>query len=219
MAGPTPPPAFRLFHSLRFPLVAVACGIALASLASAQIHVPGTTPAAAAPSTPTSQPATRTAEQKKKDDINRVMEFLRITQPDVYDRAVVLRDTDPEKFEKLISGASSTVNRLESTRRRNPRLFELSMQDLKMNYQTLRIAHQLQDPALPNKLRLDLTAQIKKLVADEFDVQQEIRRLEIEDLKRKIGDLETRVCDREQDKPTIIGKRIQDLTVNPKLEW
>jgi hypothetical protein len=174
-------------------------------------------PAAAHPAT---APAPRTPEQKKQDDIQRVMEFFKATQPDVYEQAKALRETDPAKFEKLIGGALSTVNHLEGTRRRNPKLFELCMKDLQLNYQSLRIAHELKRTDLPSADRRQLTEQLNILVAREFDFQQQVRQLEIEDLQKKVSDLDTQVRAREGDKENIIRKRVEDLTERtPRLEW
>ena len=62
-------------------------------------------PATSAPTTDSSQPTTKTREQRHEEDINRVMEFFRVTQPDVFEKAKALRESDPAKFDKLIRGA------------------------------------------------------------------------------------------------------------------
>ena len=166
------------------------------------------------------EPAARTAEQRKQDDINRVMDFFKITQPDVYNQAKVLHGTDPARFDRLIMGALPTVNKLEGIRRRSQELFDLSMQDLKLGYQSLRIAQRLKRTDLTDADRANLTEQLRAVVAAEFEVQQQIRQWEINDLQEKVQDLDSQVKDREMDAETIIQKRMEDLVErNPRLEW
>ena len=166
------------------------------------------------------EPAARSAEQKKQDDINRVMDFFRITQPDVYNQAKVLHGTDPARFDRLIMGALPTVNRLETIRRRSEKLFALSMQDLQLGYQSLRIAQRLKRTDLSGADRANLTEQLRAVVAAEFAVQQQIRQWEIDDLQEKVLDLDSQVKDRDMDEEAIIQKRMEDLVErNPRLEW
>ena len=161
-----------------------------------------------------------TAEQRKQDDINRVMDFLKITQPDVYNQAKVLHGTDPARFDRLILSALPTVNRLEGIRRRSPQLFDLSMQDLQLGYQSLRIAQRLKRTDLTGADRANLTEQLRAVVAAEFEVQQQIRQWEIDELQEKVQELDGQVKDREADAEAIIQKRMEDLVErNPRLEW
>ena len=190
--------------------------LALALIVTGGVLFAGGPTAAVSPAAP----ATRTAEQRHQDDINRVVEFLRITQPDVYDQARLLRVTDPMRFERLVLGALPTVNRLETTRKRSQKLFDLSMQDLKLGYQSLRIANDLKRGGLADGDRKKLTDQLKTVVAAEFEVQQQIRQFEIDDLQQKVKDLDAQVKDRDHTKNTILQKRLEDLTERtPRLEW
>jgi hypothetical protein len=165
-------------------------------------------------------PTARTADQRKQDDIDRVMEFFRLTQPDVFDQAQALRGSNPARFDRLIMGALPTVNRLEALRRKSQQLFDLSIQDLQLGYQSLRIAQRLKRTDLSDADRAKLTEQLKAVVAAEFVVQQQIRQLEINDLQQKVQDLDSQVKGREMDQQNIIQKRVQDLVErNPRLEW
>jgi hypothetical protein len=175
---------------------------------------PGTNSATA------SQPATRTLEQRRQEDIARVMEFFRLTQPDVYEQATALRVSDQAKFDQLILGALLTVNRLEGVKKKSQKLFDLSMRDLQLGYQSLRISQKLKGTGLAAGERVNLTDQLRNIVAVEFTVQQQIRQFEIDELQQKVKDLDNRVKDRDKDQSSIIQKRVNDLVDgNPKLEW
>jgi hypothetical protein len=210
----------RLFHRLVLAVALFAVGFAVVVVTSVPAWSAGDPPATPPAATATSPATSRTAEQKRQDDINRVMEFFRLTQPDVYDQALALRGSDPGKFDKLIMGALPTVNRLEVLKRKSQKLFDLSIRDLQLGYQSLRLSHELKRADLAEADRRKLSDQLKGIVAEEFDVQQQIRQSEIDDLQSKIRDLNAQVKDRQNDKDAIIGKRVEDLIEhNPRLEW
>ena len=172
-----------------------------------------------APAT-TSKPATRTAEQKKQDDIERVMAFFKAAQPDMYEQATALRGTDPAKFDALILSALPNVNHLEVLKKTKPALFALSMEVMKLGYLSLRLAHDLKREDLPEAERARVTRDLQATVAAEFEVQQKIRHQEIDDLQTKIRNLNDQVKAREADKSSIIQKRTDDLTKGtPRLDW
>jgi hypothetical protein len=173
-------------------------------------------PAAAA----STQPASQTAEEKKQRDIARVMEFFRNTQLDVYEQANALRASDPAKFDKLIADTLPTVDRLDAMRKSKPKLFELSMKDVQLNYLTLRLAHELKRADLTDADRKQITKELNEAVAQEFDVQQKIRQFELDELKGKVRKLDDQLKVRESDKGTIIQKRAQDLIKGTtRSEW
>jgi hypothetical protein len=177
---------------------------------------------APAPATaPATAPTTRTADQKKQDDIDRVLQFLKRTQPDVYEQALAARNvyeqalaartSDPARFEKLIVNALSIVDKLEAIRASNPELFELSMRDVELNYKSLRLAHELKRSDLGEKERTHMMAQLKAVISQEFNVQQKIRQCELDALRKQVKDLDDKVKARESSKDTIIQKRTDDL--------
>lgn len=157
---------------------------------------------------------------RRPEDIDRVMAFFRDTQPDVYEQAKILRLEDPKKFDTLIGGAIMTVNRLENMKRRNPKLFDLSMRDFQLGYETLRKAHELKRNDLSENDRKQLRAQLAAIVAEQYGVQQQVRQLELEELRQKLKALDQQLQDRQKDKDDIIRKRINDLLErSPGLAW
>jgi hypothetical protein len=201
----------------------VLVGLALAAVPAAWLLATDTPESivSAPPPAPGTAPATqRSADQKRQDDINRAMEFFRRTQPDMYEKAQALRTTDPAQFEKLIGSVMPTVNKFESIRRRNPKMFDLCMEDLRMCYRSLQIAHELKRSDLPAAERKQLTEQLREIVASDFDMQQKIRQMEIDDLRAKLSDLEAQVHAREDDKDALLRRRVEDLVERtPRAEW
>jgi hypothetical protein len=168
----------------------------------------------------TTQPSTRTAEEKKQEDVARVMTFFQNTQLDVYEQANALRASDPAKFDKLIADTLPTVDRLEMLKKNKPKLFELSMKDVQLNYKTLRLAHELKRTDLTDADRKQIKKELQETVAQEFDVQQKIRQYELDELKGKVRKLDDQLKVRESDKGSIIQKRADDLIKGTtRSEW
>ncbi len=171
------------------------------------------------PAAPATQPA-KTKEQRKQEETARVMEFFRVTQPDVYEQAKSLRDNDTTAFEKMIHSAANTVNKLEDLHRRNPALFDLRMKDFELAYRSLKVAKEIKRPDITPSDRDQLTKDLTDLVSTQFDLRQKIRQLEIDDVQKQLADLSQQLQDRKADKDTLIKKRVDDLIETvPRLEW
>jgi hypothetical protein len=169
--------------------------------------------------TAASQPV-KTREQKKAEDTARVMDFFRVTQPDMYEQAKNLRDNDPASFDRMIHNALNTVNRMEDLRKRNPALFELRMRDFELAYQSLKLAKDCKRPDLAPADREPLMKQLTDLVSAQFDLRQQIRQMEIDDLQKQLASLSQQLADRKADKEALIKKRVDDLIESvPRLEW
>jgi hypothetical protein len=207
-------------RSRRSPLT-LAIGLAALILPTSVLLIAQDKPADSqpAPTTAASQPA-KTREQKKAEDTARVMDFFRVTQPDMYEQAKSIRDNDPASFDKMIHNALNTVNRMEELRKRNPPLFELRMKDFELAYKTLKVAKDCKRPDLAPADKDALMKQLTDLVSTQFDLRQKIRQLEIDDVQKQLATLGQQLEDRKADKDNIIKKRVDDLIETvPRLEW
>lgn len=209
-------PLPRPHRTYLFAAAALLFPLATALLADTPTTRPAASPAAAA-TAPTTEQA---AADRKEQEITKVMEFLRVTQPDVYDQALTFREADPARFEKLIRGALGTVNRLEDLKKRDPRLFELKMKDLELAYKSMRLARELQRPDLAAADRTRLSDDLTTVVTTEFDISQQMREHEIASMRTRLQDLDKQLQERAKDKDALIRQRVQDLVEKPpRLEW
>lgn len=212
-------PLPRPHRTYLFAAAALLFPVATALLADTPATRPAAGPSAAA--SPTTAPTTeQAAADRKEQEITKVMEFLRVTQPDVYDQALTFREADPARFEKLIRGALGTVNRLEDLKKRDPRLFELKMKDLELAYKSMRLARELQRPDLAAADRTRLSDDLTTVVTTEFDISQQMREHEIASMRTRLQDLDKQLQERAKDKDALIRQRVQDLVEKPpRLEW
>jgi hypothetical protein len=211
---------FHLISPLTARLLAGAALMILPATLTLSAADPPAKKTAAASSQPAStMTAAEAKEKKKQEEIDRVMDFFHKTQPDVYEQAKSLRDSDPVKFEQLVRPAINTVDRLENMRKRNPELFTLTMKDLELNYQSLRLARQLKQPDLAPADHDKIVADLSAKVTEEFAVRQQIRQKQIEDLQAQLKQLGDKLQNNETIKDVLIKKRIDDLEKSPRLEW
>ena len=178
-----------------------------ALLVAQPAKAPTTTPA-----TRPAPPAPKTKEQREAEEIASVMDFLKQTQPDAFESARRLRETDPEKFKSLIQPTVRIVNSLENLRKNDPELYELKIKDYQFAFQAKRLAEQLHRPDLTPADREKLMANLTDLISREFDNAQQIRRKEIEGQIRR---LQSVFEEREKNKEKHLQRRLNELAPPP----
>lgn len=154
------------------------------------------------------------------DQIARIMQFLQRTQPDVYQKAMALRHSHPRKFVKLISEAAPNFRWLEHLQKHDPKLFNLTLQDIADTHKSFQIAGELRQPGQPKAESEKLRARLVRVVTDQFDVRQKIRTHELNRLLRRINTLRADLKDRQQKRMQIIDRRVSSLIGRPpSLNW
>jgi len=191
---------------------------AVALLAADKVSAkPATTaPAAAAKSPPASAPA-KTKEQKEAEEIARVMDFFKRTQPDVYEQALQLRATDPDKFKSLVQSQSVVcrVNSLEDIKKNDPEYYDLKIKDYQFIFLSKRLAEQLHRSDLTPADRAKIMADLNDLISREFDNAQQMHRKEIANIEERVKKLQATLEEREQNKDKYLKRRLNELAPPP----
>ena len=152
--------------------------------------------------------------------IQKILQFLKTTDPAVYEEALTLRQSKPAKFVKLISAAAPNFRRLENLQNSDPKLFSLTIEDLSLTHQSFSLADQLRQPGLTGQQTQHLRARLLKIVSVQFGVRQQIRKLELDRLMRKINELKAQYAQRQKNQAQIIAKRVADLIGKPpSVNW
>ncbi len=175
-------------------------------------------PPVAASSPATSQPVW--TKEKKEEETARVMEFFRTAQPDAYDQAKILHDSDPAKFDEMVRRMAVMVSRFEDLKKKHPALFEMNMKYFAMEYKSVELGKQIKSTEATGPEHDRLMQQLTQLVADQFDIKQKMRQSQIDDLQRQLTDLEKQSQARAADRDDMIKKRVDSLidTV-PEWDW
>lgn len=152
--------------------------------------------------------------------IGQIMNFLKTTEPDVYDKAEILRRSDPRQFQTLIAEAAPNFARLEQLRRTDPKLLHLTIMDLADTHESFRLAGELRQPGLPPSAAQLLRARLKQVVTAQFDLRQKIRLHELNQLVKKINELKAQLKHRETQRRDIINRRVAQLIGKPpSVNW
>ena len=197
----------RISHSMK---VIGLLAIVLPVAAALSDDKPAPKPAATTTSKPATAPA-KSKEARRAEDIARVLEFFKVVQPEAYDKALKLRETDPAKFEQLVVPAIPTVNNLEEIKRNNLALYELKVEDYRLTYQREDKVKQLHRSDLAasehDRLLVDLTS----IVTRQFEVGQLIRQQEIADIEKRLQKLRAQLEEADKDKDSVIKNRLERL--------
>jgi len=156
-------------------------------------------------------PAKPMPPQITVSQVNQIMNFLKQTQPSLYQKAVILRKSDPTKFNSLIRAAAPNFRRLEFMRKYDPKLFHYTLTDLQLTHRSYSLAWQLKKPLNPSKAR-QLRTKLRQVVTEQFNLRQKIRQHIINRLLKRVAALKSQLTQRSKNKHTIITDRIEQLT-------
>ena len=162
----------------------------------------------------------RTLRSLPKGQIDQILAFLKSTEPDVFRKAEILRQSDPKQFNKLIAEAAPNFARLERLRQTDPRLLHLTLLDLADTHESFKLAGELRQPGLPPSAAELLRARLKQVVTAQFDLRQKIRLHELNQLVKKINELKAQLKRRKAQQAQIINQRIAQLIGKPpSVSW
>jgi len=179
-------------------------------------------------SQPASAPATHPASLPRivvNDDV--VLNFFQKYEPDVYKQMMVLKDKDKAKYETLMKDFYKEVGHLLDLQRRNVPLFEITMEDRRVGFDSLQLARHIRDDKLSPQELDKANKDLQALLDKQFDLRQKIRQAALDDQKARIEDLQKayesvleQFAQREKTKDDLIKQRMDDLMQkNPKVEW
>ncbi len=152
--------------------------------------------------------------------IERIMNFLKATEPDVYNKAQTLRHSDSRQFAILIAQAAPNFVRLEHLRKTDPYLLTLTLQDLADTHESFKLAGELRQPGLPPSAAILLRNRLRQVVTAQFDLRQKIRLHELNALIKKINELKIQLKRRETQRQEIINHRVAQLIGKPpSVHW
>ncbi len=190
----------------------------MASFCCCVISVTGMTGSGAAVPKPDVQK--RPLLELSPQQINQIMDFMNATEPDVYKKAEILRRSDPRQFARLITEAAPNFARLEHLRKTDPKLLHLTLQDLADTHESFKLAGELRQPGLPPSAMQLLRARLQQVVTAQFDLRQQIRLHELNELVKKINELKAQLKHRETRRMEIIQRRMAQLIGKPpSVNW
>jgi hypothetical protein len=159
-----------------------------------------------------------------------------MTEQQVREALEVLRRIDPEKAEKLEQHVAENpervgralrdnfpnLGRFLAMRRYDPEAFDLRIEDLRFSREADRSARRLRQAEADGDDVLAAAERqvLEQIVADHFDVRQQIREHELMKLEQRIEQLRQQLQDRADDRNDLIQQRIKELVgEDPHDRW
>jgi len=150
-------------------------------------------------------------------EIEAARQIIAQLYPELAVRMDTLHAENPAKLRRTIERRFPRVRFLVKLQKRQPALFALRMDDIRLGRETFALAKQVQQAHLNDDKEAykDLYATLEEKLAAHFDVKQRVRQAELDLLRRRVEQLEEDLDDRDDDRDDLIEQRINEL-VGPK---
>jgi len=147
------------------------------------------------------------------EELDEAIEILRELHPQLAERLEQARENHPDRIGPMIHREYPRLRQFLDLKRREPKLFELRIRDVKLERASRDLAHQIREAEQIDDAEQAtvLRGQLSEVAAEHFDVRQAARAYEIEMLKRRIEKLEAALQEHHQQRDEMIERRISDL--------
>ncbi len=153
-----------------------------------------------------------------QEQINDVLAVLKTQDPQLAARVQAALKAHPEKLRELLAPHWPRLQRLAELKRSDPTLFNLTMEEIRLNRQTWPVLRNLQQAIRQQDAprQTELHRQLHELVAQQFDVRQKIRRRELDNMAKRLALLRKEIEAREKDRAAVIDDHIANLLKFPR---
>ena len=148
------------------------------------------------------------------EQIAAALQVLRANNPDLVERLTQAERENPEKINQLLSEAWPTLRPWVDLYKRDQALFGHRLDEMKLTRQADHTVQSLSAAKTP-KEQLETRAKLKEVVAQRFEVRQQIRQRELElyvaGAERRAADLKRTIEDQEKNRDKIIDDELAKL--------
>jgi len=150
--------------------------------------------------------------------VREALEVLRLIDPDKAEKLEQHIDENPERIGHALRENFPHLSRFMAMRRYDPDGFDLRIKDLRLSRQSQLSARRLHEAteAGDDALAAAEMAVLEGLVAEHFDVRQQVREHELARLEQQIEDLRQQLQDRADNRDTLITERIDEYIDHDK---
>lgn len=149
-------------------------------------------------------------EQMSPEQISKLMEFTQRNFPQLHQRLVAVRDTNPMMFRHMIRRVGGPVAEIMRVQQQNPEAarklieahrIEIDLTELRGQYQAARGSQQ----------REQLKTRMRELLAKRCELRLERLQKEVGDLEKRLEETKKEIAKREKDKDQIIEQEMKRL--------
>lgn len=148
-----------------------------------------------------------------EEQAREALEVLRRIDPEKAQSLEKAIEDNPEQIGRILGENFPNIGRFMAWRRYDPEGFDLRIQDLALSRQTHACANRLREALDAEDDEIAALEQIRlaDLVADHFDVRQQLREYELAKLRNQIEELLAQLEERSNNRDQFIEERIGEL--------
>ena len=148
-----------------------------------------------------------------EEQAREALEVLRRIDPEKAESLEKVIEENPEQAARVLHENFPNLGRFMAWRRYDPEGFDLRIQDLSLSRQTHACANRLREAidAGDGEIAALEQIQLSDLVAEHFDVRQQLREYELAKLRDRIEELLAQLEERTSNRDELIEDRIEEL--------
>jgi len=160
-------------------------------------------------------PSRLEAAQEQRDE---VVQFIQENFPEKARMLKELRQRDPEEFRRRRQQLAEEVRHLRELRRDNPELFRLQLDEMRLRDETNLLAREARR-AEGGKGREEAVKRLREALERSFELRSRIKQGEVEDLRKRLADLEASLKRRLERRAQMVEERQRQLLEGGGEDW
>ena len=156
------------------------------------------------------------------DDLDEAIALLERIKPELAERLAAAREENPRRVAHVIGKRFPRLRFLLHLKDRDPQMYELRVEDLRLTYESRHLAEEYQRLLREDEDNAaeDVRDELMELIESHFDVRQAIRERELARLEQRIEDLREQIEARADDRDELIEQRAAKLVgTEDGAEW
>jgi hypothetical protein len=121
-----------------------------------------------------------------------------------------LKQEAPEVYAHRIREVANEIRHLETVKQRDPEMFERLVKAENLEHKSWKLSGEIARTQDPEKKK-QLTAQLKDMLGEIFEIRLEERSLEIKELENEINKIKTLIEERKANKGAIIDRHLNEM--------
>ena len=163
--------------------------------------------------------ARREAREVVREQRDEVVQFIRETFPEKARMLEELRRRDPAEFQRRRMKLVEEVRRLMELKGQNAELFKIQVDEMRLRDELGRLALDARRESEGSRERQEAEKKLKEAVGRSFDLRQQVKEAELEDLRARLKDLESTLERRSGRRAQMIEERTRDLLKDTGDDW
>jgi hypothetical protein len=154
------------------------------------------------------------AERFGPEQIDAALEVLDEVDPELAARVRQYREQEPEAVLMRLRPHLPGLMRLVYLKRSDPEHYALRLADTRLERQALDLSRQHHEAAQRGDATAgaELRETLRQVVAEHFDVRQQLREKIVADLRQRVEQMQQRIEERQAARPELIEQRLGELT-------